>query len=243
MQISLTQHQGLAAEPEIVIERNAERWTFYVANDWNNFVSKGWTFVTDMSNETKKEDWTNQIDKFLNATNDFVVIYDEQYIPFFGYSFFYFYDYLLFSKCDLQQSIFVTTSNQEQRVENIDTAVIACLIAVLILITTPYWSLLPLAWVANLAVIVVIVNYLFLYIVYGYQLSCAPLMPYTLDGRLEFVVSDTIGPRLLLQTVSDDGHRARRTTRVWYAQSETSGAMRISLNLTQEYQITARGVS
>ena len=68
---------------------------------------------------------------------------------------------------DLQQSVFVTTSNQGQRVENIDTAVFACFIAILILITTPYWSLLPLAWIKNLAVIVVIVNYLFLYIVYG----------------------------------------------------------------------------
>ena len=185
---------GLAAEPEIVIERNAERWTFYVANDWTTFIEKGWTFVTDMSNETKKADWTNQIDKFLNATNDFVVIYDEQYIPFFGYSFFYFYDYLLFSKCELQQSIFVTTSNQAQRVANIDTAVIACLIAILILITTPYWSLLPLAWVANLAVIIVIVNYLFLYIVYGYQLSCAPLMPYTLMEDLNLWYQTRLDP-------------------------------------------------
>lgn len=170
----------VAATEEIVYEKNALRWTFYVANDWNNFIDIGWTFITDYTNKTKKDQWTGQIDKFLNATTDFVRKSDDSYVPFYGYSFFYFYDYLLFSKCDLQESIFVTTSNQNDRVDQIDIAIKACLIALLILATTPYWSVIPLAWIANILVIITIVNYLFLYIVYGYQITCAPLMPYTL---------------------------------------------------------------
>jgi hypothetical protein len=184
----------VAATEEIVYEKDAVRWTFYVANDWNNFMGLGWTFITDFTNKTKKDQWTGQIDKFLNATTDFVTKSDDSYVPFYGYSFFYFYDYLFFSKCDLQESIFVTTSNQNDRVDQIDVAIKACFIALLILATTPYWSIIPLAWVANILVIITIVNYLFLYIVYGYQITCAPLMPYTLVEDLNAWYQTRIDP-------------------------------------------------
>ena len=153
------------------------RWTLHVARDWELLFADLWEYT---GNATHKEQWLKQVDKLLNASKDFVDVTDSTYIPFFGYSFFHIYDYILFSSCNLEESIFVTTTTQEKRLEYMDTAIFACAIAILIIVTSTSWSVIPLIWLVNTLVIAIIVNYLYLYIVYGYMISCFPLSPYTL---------------------------------------------------------------
>ena len=133
-----------------------------------------------MGNETKKEVWLQQIDKFLVASRKVVVQKNTDYVPFYGYGVYHMYQYLFFSTCDLDKSIFVTTSTQNDRLDNIDFALIVCGIIILMIITQATWSIIPLVWLANIAVIGFIVQFIFLYIVYGYLLNCVPLVPYTL---------------------------------------------------------------
>ena len=157
--------------------QNATRWTFYVAQDWELLFNGLWLYL---GNGSHKDAWLNQVDKFLNASRDFITVSDSTYIPFYGYSFFHIYDYFLFSSCNLEESIFVTTTTQEKRLEKMDNAIMACLILILIIITSTSWSVIPLVWLANTIVIAILVNFLYLYMVYGYMLSCYPLSPYTL---------------------------------------------------------------
>ena len=164
----------------IEIPRDENRWSLYVAKDWNELfdVCSGITY--NLFNETWRKNLSHQVEKILSATGDFVAITNESYVPFFGYSLFYMYDYILFSQCNLEQSIFVSTSTQESRLEKIDTAIVVCAVVILIIVTSTTWSVLPLIWLANTMVIAIIVQFLYLYIVYGYMLNCSPLTPYTL---------------------------------------------------------------
>ena len=61
-----------------------------------------------------------------------------------------------------------------------DNALFFCLLLILVIVTTTSWSVLPLVWLANTIVIALLVNFLYLYLVYGYMLTCYPLLPYTL---------------------------------------------------------------
>jgi hypothetical protein len=152
------------------------RWTFYVARDWEQLGSALWTYVSQWESEL----WLGQVDKFLNASRDFATITDSTYIPFFGYSFFHMYDYILFSSCNLEESVFVTTTTQEKRLLQMDNAILACSLLILLILSTTTWSVIPLAWMANTIVIAILVNFLYLYMVYGYMIACYPLSPYTL---------------------------------------------------------------
>ena len=160
-----------------IIPTDATRWTFYVARDWELLLDDLWLY---MGNASHKQQWLNQVDKLLNASKDFVSVTDSTYIPFYGYSFFHVYDYIFFSTCSLEKSIFVTTTTREQRLEYMDNAIIACIILILVIVTSTTWSAIPLVWMANTLVIATLVNFLYLYMVYGYMISCYPLSPYTL---------------------------------------------------------------
>lgn len=141
------------------------------------------TFVTKLvpTNGTNKEIWLNQVDKFFNASRLFVSSITDEYVPFYGYSFYHMYNYILFNKCDVDTTIYARKGpNQQERLENIDTAIIACAILILLIITNTTWSIIPLVWLANIAVISALVTFLYLYIVYGYFLNCVPLIPYPL---------------------------------------------------------------
>ena len=61
-----------------------------------------------------------------------------------------------------------------------ESAIITCLILILIIITNTTWSVIPLVWMANTIVIWFIVHYVYLYMVYGYFLNCSPVIPITL---------------------------------------------------------------
>lgn len=156
------------------------RWTYHVANDWSTMWNNFTGYIVDMGNETKKNAWLSQVDHFLDGSRKFVTVKDSSYVPFYGYSFDHMYNYVLFSKCDLKESIFVSRGSTEpERLQRIDTALIACAIVVLLIVTNTTWSIIPLVWLANTVVIGTIVQFLYLYIVYNYMLSCAPLIPYT----------------------------------------------------------------
>ena len=166
------------------------RYTYHVANDWRDLGESFWDFFTDIGNTDKRDAWLAQIDKVLVATRKFVTVTDDTYVPFFGYSFYYSFDYLFFSKCNLHESVFVTTTTQETRIERIDTALLAIAVTTLVIVTNTAWSLFPLVWLANTVVIAALSSGIFLYIVYGYHLNCLPCIPYTLmDDLNEWYVS------------------------------------------------------
>ena len=165
------------------IPKTSIRWTYHVKKDWQYLFSNFSEYVFDPSgasgNITNKENWLHQVDKFLNASRHFFTYTDDKYVSFFGYSFYHMYDYLLFSSCDEPTSIFVTESTLEDRLENMDNAIFWSFVLALIITTTTTWSAIPLVWLANTMVIGAIIGFLYMYMVYGYMLTCFPLMPYT----------------------------------------------------------------
>lgn len=156
------------------------RWTYHVTGDWSTLWHCMTDYVFDLGNETKKDAWLEQVESLLDGARKFVTIKDSSYVPFFGYSFQHAYNWILFSKCNLKESIFVTEgSTLTERVERIDFALIVCAIVIALIVTNTSWSIIPLVWLANTVVIGAIVQFLYLHIVYGYMLPCAPLIPYT----------------------------------------------------------------
>jgi len=73
----------------------------------------------------------------------------------------------------------VTTTTHDERINAIDYALIYCGIIILLILTNSTWSIVPLFWMTNMVVISSIIGYTYLWEVYGYFLSCAPLVPYT----------------------------------------------------------------
>ena len=162
------------------IPRTKERWLFHVAADWKNLGVAFWDFFTDVGNTTKRDLWLDQIEKVFVATRKFVTGTNSDYVPFFGYALYYSFDYTFFSKCDLAESIFVTVTTEEERLQQIDAALLGVFILALVIATNTTWSVIPLVWLANTVVIGALSSWLFLYMVYGYHLNCAPLLPYSL---------------------------------------------------------------
>lgn len=156
------------------------RWTYHVSKDWSTLGHALSDYVWDLGNETKKVSWLNQIELFLAGSRKFMTVKDSSYVPFFGYSVEHIYNWILFSKCNLKESVFVSEgSTLEERLERIDLALMVCAIVIGLIITNTSWSIIPLVWLANTVVIGAIVQFLYLHIVYGYMLPCAPLVPYT----------------------------------------------------------------
>jgi len=173
------------------------RWRYYVKNDWLYLVTNFTEYAVNSSHKTQ---WLGQVDRFLNASRKFFTYTDNTYVPFFGYSLFHIYDYLLFSSCNLDESIFISAesisereADKQARLDRMDNALLTCLIIAIIIATNTSWSVIPLVWLANTIVIGAIIHYVYLYTVYGYMLSCIPLVPYTLvedifawyDSRLQ----------------------------------------------------------
>jgi len=176
----LDQKFSKLSSPTVQIPRDEKRWSLHVAKDWNELFDVCGGVALNLFNQTWRGILSQQVEKILSATSAFVSVTNDTYVPFFGYSFFYMYDYILFSQCNLEESIFVSTTTQEARLDKIDTALVVCLVVVLIIVTSTTWSALPLVWLANTVVIGMLVHFLYLYIVYGYMLNCAPLTPYAL---------------------------------------------------------------
>lgn len=187
---------GSIASEELV-PKTSVRWTDFVANDWKYLATNFTEFVFNHSHKTE---WLYQVDKFLNATRKWFTYVDDSYVPFFGYSLYHMYDYILFSSCDVESSIFIPLDEHDdygpklqERLLAMDHALVACLIITLLIVTNTSWSVIPLVWLANTVVLGFILGFSYLYIVYGWHLSCAPLLPYTLmediyawyDTRLE----------------------------------------------------------
>lgn len=169
---------------EQLVPKTHVRWTQFVANDWAYLATN---FTEYVSNHSHKTQWLAQVDKFLNSSRKLFTYVDDTYVPFFGYSLYYTYDYILFSSCDVEHSIFIPLDEHddyrpmlESRLAAMDTALLACLIVAIIIVTNTAWSIVPLVWLANTVVIGFILSFMYLYIVYNWQLSCAPLLPYTL---------------------------------------------------------------
>lgn len=162
------------------IPKNKVRWQVYVANDWSQLWDNFAGYVLDLGNDTKKDAWIQNVDSFLSASRLFVTSSTDKYVPFYGYGIQHMYEHVLFTKCNLPEAIFVQTGTSASRIDYIDNALIACAILILVIITNTTWSVIPLIWIANTVVIGALVSFLYLYMVYGYQLNCAPLLPYTL---------------------------------------------------------------
>ena len=205
------------------IPKTPTRWTYHVARDWSTLWDNCTGYFLDPGNNTKRQAWLEQIDTFLTASRTFVTLKEstvvggtlvngtyvngtyvasDSYVPFYGYSFHYMYNYIIFSRCNMEESIYVTTgSTQKERIERIDTAIIASLILILIIITNTTWSIIPLVWLANTAVIGILVEFLFLYIVYGYMINCTPLVPYTLVDDINAWYHSRIQPGCFYKTL------------------------------------------
>jgi len=179
------------------VTTTSTRWTYYVKNDWVYLVTNFTEYAVNSSHKTQ---WLGQVDKFLNASRKFFTYTDNTYVPYFGYSLFHIYDYLLFSSCNLDESIFITAdsssereADKQARLDRMDEALLICLIIALVIATNTSWSVIPLVWLANTVVIGAIIHFVYFYMVYGYMLSCMPLVPYTLvedifawyDSRLQ----------------------------------------------------------
>lgn len=170
--------------PEDAVPKTAERWTVHVANDWSYLATNFTEYVT---NSSHKEPWLGHVEKFLDSSRKFFTYTNDTYVPFFGYSLFHMYDYVLFSSCDVEKTIFIPLDSdgsyqeaQQERLVNMDSALIACLIITLVIVFNTTWSVIPLVWLANTVVLGFIISALYLYMVYDWRLSCAPLLPYTL---------------------------------------------------------------
>mgnify|MGYP006079920491 CR=1 FL=1 len=173
-----------AVSPEDLVPKSSVRWTEHVANDWKYLATN---FTEYVGNHSHKKQWLGQVDKFLDSSRKLFTYVDDTYVPFFGYGLYYMYDYILFSSCDVEHTIFIPLDEandyrpiQEERLRAMDTALLACLIIATVIVTNTTWSVIPLVWLANTVVIGFILGFVYLYIVYNYQLSCAPLLPYTL---------------------------------------------------------------
>ena len=179
------------------VTTTSTRWTYYVKNDWVYLVTNFTEYAVNSSHKTQ---WLGQVDRFLNASRKFFTYTDNTYVPYFGYSLFHIYDYLLFSSCKLDESIFITAdsisereADKQARLDRMDEALLVCLLIAIVIATNTSWSVIPLVWLANTVVIGAIIHYVYLYMVYGYMLSCMPLIPYTLvedifawyDSRLQ----------------------------------------------------------
>jgi len=163
------------------IPKNEIRWVYYVAEDWKHLFVSGYDSIL---NSSESPTFVRNVEKFLNSSREFLVADDDTYVPFFGYNFYYMYNYLFFNSCDLDASVFVTETTEIERVQRMDNAFLGCAILILIIITNTTWSIIPLVWIANTLVIATIISALYLYMVYDYMLTCAPLIPYTLIDDL-----------------------------------------------------------
>lgn len=224
---------------EQVVPKTSARWTEHVARDWEYLATNFTEFVFDHSH---KSQWLGQVDKFLNSTRKWFTYVDDSYVPFFGYSLYHVYDTILFSSCDVQSTIFIPLDEEdeyrpklEERLQAMDTALLWCLGVALVVVTNTSWSVIPLVWLANTAVLGAILGFLYLNIVYQWQLSCAPLLPYTLvediyawyDTRLDTGCFYKILPFMALNPSEDlcrtcsapDPWKAEqlRTNNVWRA--------------------------
>jgi len=188
------QFSKLESTESAPIPKTFIRWEYHAANDWKYLFTNFSDFIIDWNNETRQDNIDKEIRKFINSTRRFVATSDDSYVPFYGYSFYHIYNYLLFNTCDLDATLFVTTTTQEERLDKIDTAIIVCAIVTFVLITNASWSILPLIWLANTIVIGIIINFLYLYIVYDYMITCAPIMPYTLVEDIYAWYSSRINP-------------------------------------------------
>jgi len=165
-------------DDKVVVEDDPSvRWTERVSEDWLTFFEDFGEYAV---NGSHKEIWLGQIDKFLNASVSFVKTNNTDYVPFYGYGFKHMYEFLLFSKCDLEKTIYGTTTTLEQRMQNMDVAIVTCAIILAAIVLNTTWSVIPLFWMTNVVVISFIISFVYMYIVYGYFLACAPTIPYTL---------------------------------------------------------------
>jgi len=170
------------------VPRTAERWTVFVVNDWKYLVMNFTNYVTQNTNhQDYQQQWFGQVDKFLEGSRNFFTYTNDTYVPFFGYSLYYMYDFILFSPCDVENTIFIPLdkdgsyyNTQQERLVKIDDALIACLIITLIIIFNTTWSVIPLVWLANTVIMGFIIAKLYLFMVYNWRLSCSPLLPYSL---------------------------------------------------------------
>lgn len=160
------------------VPKTSVRWTYHVTEDWSNLADNFSAYWMDTTYDPS--DWDGQVEHFLNGTKDFFTVVDDTYVPYFGYSLAHIIDFVLGSKCDLDQTIFVTESSTEERLVRMDRALIACLILAIVIATNTTWSVFPLVWLANTVVMGALIGFLYLFMVYGYYLGCAPLVPYTL---------------------------------------------------------------
>ena len=167
----------LEATEKIKVPKSSRRWTEFVKEDWRTLFSD---FGTYMTNSSHKDIWLGQIDLFLGASRTFVQSTTDEYVHFYGYSFYHMYNWLLFSQCDLESTIYVTTTEQTDRLLAMDYAIITCAIVTAAIVMWGTWSVIPLFWLANTAIIGAIVSFIYLFLVYGYFLNCAPAIPYTL---------------------------------------------------------------
>ena len=161
----------------VVEDDPSVRWTERVSEDWLTFFEDFGEYAV---NGSHKEIWLGQVDKFLNASVSFVKTNNTDYVPFYGYGFKHMYEFLLFSKCDLEKTIYGTTTTLEQRMQNMDVAIVTCAIILAAIVLNTTWSVIPLFWMTNVVVISFIISFVYMYIVYGYFLACAPTIPYTL---------------------------------------------------------------
>lgn len=160
------------------VPKTSVRWTQHVTKDWSELGGNFSAYYLDASyNRTL---WPKRVEHFLNSSRQFLTVVDDAYVPFYGYSLYHMFDYIMFSTCDLDQSIFVTTTSQEARLQSMDYAFLACFIVAVVIITNTTWSIIPLVWLANTVVMGQVVAFIYLYMVYGYMLNCSPLVPYTL---------------------------------------------------------------
>ena len=185
---------------EAQIPTNHLRWTEYVKRDWSALFTD---FGTYMTNASHKQVWLGQIDQLLEASRTFIqqqqtvtcisleidgngtfkdicTSTTDDYVHFYGYSFYHIYNWLLFSKCNLEATIYVTTTDQTERLQQMDYAIITCTLIIIAIVMWGTWSIIPLFWLANAAIISTIISFVYLFMVYGYFLDCAPAIPYTL---------------------------------------------------------------
>jgi hypothetical protein len=112
----------------------------------------------------------------------------DEFVPFFGYGVPYTISFIFTESCKVETAVWNEGTSQSERLSNIDSALWACFIFTLALVTNGIWSAVPLGAIVNTIVLVHLNKLLFFWIVYGYLPSCEPTMPHMLlEDTVEWI--------------------------------------------------------
>ena len=186
-----------------VVSEFTQRYT-KVVDDWEKFTNTmyNWTlfnygsyiFCQPCGRNVSDVEFTYWTDRFVSSLGRLITETENNYVPFFGYSITYLIVLAVVGVCDSEMSIWVQNSDQATRLLRMDQAFIVCLILLILILNHRTWSPISLFGLANIIILSEFLTKLWLFMVYGYMPSCAPLLPFPLVEDLTEWIFTRIAP-------------------------------------------------